>query len=429
MRPRTKLQRQVAELSPRLRPLTDAQRRWADARLFGDRGWLCRKKVWCERCGHVFGIDNPLHSQMVGEVCPSCGRTLKVEMSRRRKSDDEGSMTVITTCGGFQVLRFWYFTLHARMGGPAEVRAAEYFRNWIAPDGRDVSEGLSLDYNNYSLRFVGSAFEVRESAHPEMYAMEGNVIWPHVRIIPALRLRGWRKDWPGRSVTHYRLMKSLLSYPRTETLLKAGQYALAENCAEYGMPDDIWPAACICMRRGYIVRDAGTWRDMVRILISLDKDIHNYRYVCPENLKEAHDRWNACLMERERRRERKELVRKLSALDAEYLANKGYMLSLVFTDGDLTVRPLASVTEFYEEGAAMHHCVYGGEYWKRKGSLVMTARIGGKRIETVEVDLDRGMVRQSRGPCNSETPYHQRIISLVTGNMRKIMDKYNKNNI
>ena len=121
MKPRTKLQKQVAALSPRLGPLTGAQREWADARLFGDKGWLCGKKVWCERCGHVFGIENPLHSQMVGEVCPQCGRTLEVEMSRRRKSVREGSMTVITVCGGFQVLRFWYFTLRARMGEPAEV--------------------------------------------------------------------------------------------------------------------------------------------------------------------------------------------------------------------------------------------------------------------------------------------------------------------
>ena len=429
MKPRTKLQKQVTALSPRLGPLTGAQREWADARLFGNKGRLCGKKVWCERCGHVFDIDNPLHSQMIGEICPQCGRTLEVEMSRRRKSVREGSMTVITVCGGFQVLRFWYFTLRARMGEPAEVRAAEYFRNWIAPDGRDVTEGLVLDYNYYSLRFVGSSFEVRESAHPEMYAMEGDVIWPRVRIIPELRLRGWLRDWPGRSVTHYRLMKSLLSYPRTETLLKAGQYRLAENCAMYGMPDEIWPSVRICLRRGYLVSDPAMWRDMVRILRSLGKDVLNAAYVCPENLKEAHDRWNARLMERERRRERKELARKLSALDAEYLANKGHMLSLVFTDGDLTVRPLASVTEFYEEGTAMHHCVYGAEYWKRAGSLVMTARIGVKRIETVEVDLDRGMVRQSRGPCNSETPYHQRIVSLVMDNIKLIMDKYNKSNI
>ena len=423
------MQKQVTALSPRLGPLTEAQREWGDVRLFGNKGWLCGKKVWCERCGHVFGIENPLHSQMIGEVCPQCGRRLEVEMSRRRKSVREGSMTVITTRGGFQLLRFWYFTLHARMGVPAEVRAAEYFRNWIAPDGRDVTEGLGLDYNNYSLRFAGSEFCVRESSHPEMYMMEGNVIWPRVRIIPELRLRGWLRDWQGRSVTHYRLMKSLLSYPRTETLLKAGQYRLAENCAMYGMPDEIWPSVRICLRRGYLVSDPAMWRDMVRILRSLGKDVLNAVYVCPENLKEAHDRWNACLMERERRRERKELARKLSALDAEYLANKGHMLSLVFKDGDLTIRPLASVTEFYEEGKAMHHCVYGAEYWKRMGSLVMTARIGGKRIETVEVDVDRGTVRQSRGSCNSETPYHRRIVSLVMDNMKLIVDKYNRNNI
>lgn len=429
MKPRTKLQKKVAELSPRLRPLTDAQRRWADTSLFGDRGWLCKKRVWCERCGHVFGIDNPLHSQMIGEVCPSCGRTLRVEMSKRRKSDDEGSMTVITTCGGFQVLRFWYFTLHARPGGPAEVRVTEYFRNWIASDGRDVTEGLGLDYNNYGLRFVGSDFQIRESSHPEMYVMEGNVIWPRVRIIPELRLRGWLRDWTGRNITHYRLMKSLLTYPRTETLLKAGQYRLAENCAMYGMPDDIWPSVRICLRRGYRVYDPETWRDLVRILRTLGKDVLNAAYVCPSNLKEAHDRWNARLMELERRREREALAKKLVILDEEYRKRMGSVLSLVLTDGDLTVRPLASVTEFYDEGKAMHHCVYSAGYWKRADSLVMTARVDGRRMETVEVNTAECIVRQSRGVCNSTTEWHDKIISLVMKNMPKMRDIFIKNNI
>ena len=276
MRPRTKLQKQVPVLFLKIRPLTEAQRKWADEKCFGNIGYLCGHKVWCERCGHVFEIENPTHSQIIGEVCPECGRELKVELLRCRKKRRDSSFSIITTCKGFQVLRFFEATMHARKGVPAEVYLNELFQNWIAPDGRDVVVGRSLESVNYDLRFTYSPFEVRESSHPEAYAMEGKYLWPHTRIIPELHMRGRVSDWKCRTVTHYRFMKALLTYPRSETLVKAKQYALAEEAAYNGISDDLWPSVRICIRRGYIVKDAGTWRDMVRILGSLGKDIRNH---------------------------------------------------------------------------------------------------------------------------------------------------------
>ena len=53
--------------------------------------------------------------------------------------------------------------------------------------------------------------------------------------------------------------------------------------------------------------------------------------------------------------------------------------------------------EFYEEGKAMHHCVYTNAYYNDENSLILSARIDGERIETVEVDLQTLKVVQSRG--------------------------------
>ncbi|MCF2583510.1 PcfJ domain-containing protein, partial [Bacteroides caecigallinarum] len=66
----------------------------------------------------------------------------------------------------------------------------------------------------------------------------------------------------------------------------------------------------------------------------------------------------------------------------------------------------------------MHHCV--GSYHKRTDSLILSATIDGKRIETVEVSLTTFKVVQSRGVCNSNTEYHDRIISLVESNAELI---------
>lgn len=429
MRPRTKLQKQVAGLFPKMRPLTEAQRKWADEKCFGSIGYLCGHKVWCERCGHVFEIENPTHSQIIGEVCPECGRELKVELSRCRKKRRDSSFSIITTCKGFQVLRFFEATMHARKGVPADVYLNELFQNWIAPDGRDVVVGRSLESVNYDLRFTYSPFEIRESSHPEMYIMEGMHLYPRISIIPELRLRGWVSDWKGRTVTHYRFMKALLTYPRTETLVKAKQYALAEEAVYNGISDDLWPSVRICIRRGYIVKDASMWRDMVSILVHLGKDVRNHVYVCPANLKEAHDKWDALLRAMEARREYEKMRKKLALMDVAYHDRMGDALGIVLSDGSLTIRPLQSVTEFYEEGKAMHHCVYGAAYYDRPHCLIMTARVDGNRAETVEIDTKSGIVKQSRGPCNKNTEWHDSILSLLNREIPGILSTASRNNI
>ena len=68
-----------------------------------------------------------------------------------------------------------------------------------------------------------------------------------------------------------------------------------------------------------------------------------------------------------------------------------------------------------------HHCV--GGYHTKKDSLILSATINGKRIETVEVSLSQMKVVQCRGVCNSNTKYHDRIIKLVEDNVEQIRQR------
>ena len=47
------------------------------------------------------------------------------------------------------------------------------------------------------------------------------------------------------------------------------------------------------------------------------------------------------------------------------------------------VKVIESVEEMVEEGRLMHHCV--GGYHNKANSLILSATIDGKRIETIEV--------------------------------------------
>ena len=127
----------------------------------------------------------------------------------------------------------------------------------------------------------------------------------------------------------------------------------------------------------------------------------------------------------EGRRECEKMQKKLAVMDVAYHDRMGDALGIVLSDGSLTIRPLQSVTEFYEEGKAMHHCVYGAAYYDRPHCLIMTARVDGKRAETVEIDIKSGIVKQSRGPCNKNTEWHDTIVNLVNREMTRILSVTN----
>ena len=99
---------------------------------------------------------------------------------------------------------------------------------------------------------------------------------------------------------------------------------------------------------------------------------------------------------------------------------KGKFFGLEFTDGTIVVRVLDSVIAYYEEGNALHHCVGEREYYLKPDTLVLSARIEDKRLETVELSLETFKVLQSRGACNQNTEYHDRIIKLVRKNVSLI---------
>ena len=96
---------------------------------------------------------------------------------------------------------------------------------------------------------------------------------------------------------------------------------------------------------------------------------------------------------------------------------------LAFSDNLILVKVIESVEEMETEGSLMHHCV--GGYHNRKNSLILSARIDGRRIETVEVSLKTFEVVQCRGVCNENTEYHDRIIALVNSNMSLIRQRMN----
>lgn len=114
---------------------------------------------------------------------------------------------------------------------------------------------------------------------------------------------------------------------------------------------------------------------------------------------------------------------KAMADEARFRELKSKFFGICFTDGTIQVHVLESVQEYIDEGAELHHCLFSNEYYLKENSLILSATIEGKRIETIEVSLDTLQVIQSRGVCNQNSSYHDQIVSLVNANHQLIRQR------
>ena len=153
---------------------------------------------------------------------------------------------------------------------------------------------------------------------------------------------------------------------------------------------------------------------------NLGKDLRNPKYICPDDLYKAHEKALAAWRKIRRSQELVDKKKSIAEEENAFKALREKYFGVLITDGTLEISPLKSVLDFFEEGNEMHHCVYENEYYKKENALILSARIEGKRIETVEVDLKTYSLIQSRGLCNHNTPYHNRIVDLVNRNMNLI---------
>lgn len=186
-------------------------------------------------------------------------------------------------------------------------------------------------------------------------------------------------------------------------------------------------AVRIAIRHNYDIINPSRYFDLIRMLANLKCDLNNPHFVCPEDFEHTHQ-WavEASMSEDERRRREAERTRQIQDMqkkekqNADYINRCNRFFGVEITDGTISCHVLRSVADFFEEGTAMHHCVYANRYYEKQNSLILSARIDNKRIETVEVDLQQMKVVQCYGACDKFTLYHDRIVSLVNNNMNMI---------
>lgn len=439
MRPRNEAERKVAELSAKLPTITEKQKQWAKDTCFEKIGYYNKGEVWCMSCGRVHEkAASPLGIDLVGDetICPHCGTHLKLKNSRKRKSIESWYFTIATTCKGFQVFR--HFIIERSMykvsenidgGHEPYFSINEAVQNWITEDGKEYimarpCKPIPHIYDAWdfrkpmSIKDSGSG-RLRYSYSPDKYDINSEFIYPERRVIPKLKRNGF--TFRCNKVSASSLAVMLLTDNEAEMLIKTKQYDLLYQKSVRGIPQDIKPSINICNRNGYRVKDASMWMDYIQMLRHFNMDTRNAKYVCPADLKKEHDK---LLKRRNREEERQreiDRMREAQGWEKTYAQEKGRFFGICFGNEHIVITVVQSVAEMAEEGKAMHHCVYAMGYYKKKESLILSAKdMNGKRIETIELNLKTFKVVQSRGVCNSNTPMHDEIINLINNNINLI---------
>lgn len=425
MKPKNKFQQHVLELSKRLPKITEPQQRWAFKHCFDHIGKRNAKgTITCLECGHKWHEDNsPLADAILGCKCPNCATQLKINATRQRVFNNIEYFGIITTCDGFQVIRYFHISVYRKAGEQARYSCSEVVQRWLSPNGKEAIvarlRGMSIMY--YDLWNFGSLLEIRP--YHRAHDIDPMHFYPRQRVISEISRNGFCGEYHG--LHPLALFRTILTSNKAETLLKAGQCELLKHFVRSSSRniDTYWNSIRIAIRNGYTIEDGSMWCDYIDQLNFFGKDTNSPKYVCPDNLHQMHDLYT------KRRRvynERQELEKKRQQArenEEKFKELKAKFFGIAFTDGTIQVRVLESVDEFMEEGKAMHHCVFDGSYFLRAESLVLSATIDGKRIETVEISLKTLKVVQSRGVCNKNTEYHDRIIKLVNKNRNLIRQR------
>lgn len=419
MKPRNKFEQAVLAQSKYLRPITKTQTQWAFRECIEHFAYrLPKGNTTCMDCGHSWQMIEPTEHC----TCPQCGAGLEVITTRARKLKQRQYFTVLTTSGGYQVLRMYLLIAGMEKGYQASSSVMEIGQYWWSESGRQAIVAVQRIMGHYVDSFAYySPMAIRRDN--EAYRFVARCpLCPKVKLSDTLTRNGFEGKCYGIAPTS--LIPALLTDSRAETLLKAGRTEhLRYFLSRPRNWDAYWPAYKITLRRSYDITDIALWCDYVDMLGRLGKDTHNAHFVCPEDLQEAHDTAQRKLQAQ--RDKEAEAQRRQKAIENEerFQALKAPFFGIAFTDGTIEVRVLESVAEYLEEGKALHHCVFTNEYYLKEQSLILSARIEGKRIETIEVSLETMKVIQCRGLQNKNTEYHDRIIDLVHRNIKQIQSR------
>lgn len=419
MKPRTKIQSRIMELSGHLRPLTPAQRRWAYRSTIDHYAYRLKSgRCTCMDCGHEWmGLGNGIIR------CPHCGATLEIKDTKERVCKAKSYFNIITTSAEFQIIRMFMMLVEMRKGMKSNPAFLEVGQYWIDPKRKVTVVGLQRSMGGYYLDsfLFCSYLEVRRD-NEAFQRIAHEYVYPHIKVTDTIRRNGFRNSTHG--IHPVALLTQLLTNPHAETLMKQGDIKmlsyLTRNPKEV---DKYWNSVKIAKRNDYIITDPQLWFDYLRMLDRLGKDLNSPKLIMPSDLKTTHDEY-VVKLNRQRQREQREADRRKAQADqAKFEELKSRYFGLMITDGNITLHTPETIDEYFDLGERMALCVASARYFVKETSLVLTATIAEKPVAVIEISLTDYTILQCRAFANGVSEYSAEIAALIAANTALIADR------
>jgi hypothetical protein len=421
MRPRTKIQLKIWNLSKELPPISKDQREYAISKVLEHVGYRNKTGITCMDCGN-FSNDTSTHKRY---TCDHCGQKLKIEVSRKKTYSQTKHMVILDVIGEYQIARTLRIMSCSRSGCKVEHSISEIYQHYFCDDmpTQVIAKQRNSFFNNDT--YTGP-LEIRTHNNAYSYNNSPHAVYPKYKVKPIYKKLGFKGKlhW----VNPYTFFTQIENNNRAETLLKSNQPELfwAEMTRNARGIHRHWDSIKIAIRNKYRVVDPIMWYDYLDLLSKMGKDLRSPKYVCPKNLKKEHDYYVNKVKIQEKKTADELRIKRMRENQIKYEEMKKAFFGISFSSGDLSVKVLETVQEFQEQGEIHKHCVFTNEYFKKQESLIMAAMFNGQPVETIEVSLKNFEIVQSRGLSNKASEYNKDIINLVNKNMNVLKSRFDQ---
>lgn len=426
MKPRTKAHIRIVEMSKYVSYVSKEVGNWAKKECLEHRAAATKSKVLCFDCGEVFSPDLVSRNKA---TCPNCKTKVQVKKSLKTTDNQVNYFAITEIIAEYQVVRNFEIKAFYKKGKPADYCIKEILQYWIQPDKKYFMFGLSHNTQGFCDSWSGE-MEIRTESN-SYYSRGKYDVYARMYYPGSLVKNEYKKygiDYNLKGISFLDAIRLLPNNPKSETLLKAKEYELLAlyNDKSY-LINTYWDTIKICFRNKFKIKDTSMYFDYLDLLKYFKKDLYSSKYVCPKNLHSEHNK----LMKKKREILRLQAIedeklkvikrqQKLEQAIVQYIERNQKFFDLEFTKGNISISVLKSIDEFKEEGDELKHCVYTNGYYLKEKSLILSAKVDGKRAETIELKLPELKIEQSRGLNNESTPHHDDILNIVKNNLNKI---------
>mgnify|MGYP003289177321 CR=1 FL=1 len=209
------------------------------------------------------------------------------------------------------------------------------------------------------------------------------------------------------------LMKLVAKEPFYETLIKSNQWKLSL----YNFSTEEHKKAMLLNLRfgidisGLSKDDFTLWKDSISLMQEVGIDWHN-----PKLLADWRHQHDIAVRRKAKLDEIKEME-KIDLLEDDFATSHKKYLGIMFEEGGLFYHALSSVKEYYDEGKAMHHCVYQCRYYLKKDVVIFSIRDAeNNRLATLEYDAKRKEIVQCRAVCNKVPERYDDMVQIFKSN-------------